>query len=333
LLGFRLYKVRMTKRLLFITANRVGDAVLSTGVLDRLIRQHPGIRVTVVCGNASAGLFESVPFLERVVPLRKKPWSFHWFDMWRACILKRWDIVVDCRNAPLSHLLFSSRSHHMGRDDKTEHRVVRYARMIGLENNPPTPRLWLDPVHEAVAKTLIPGDAPVVAIAPTANWMPKIWPPRNFVSLIERLTSNHGVLPDAKVAVFAHESERAIADKVTGNLPGNRVIDLVGGPSLLEIYACFKRCRFFIGNDSGLMHMAAASGVATLGLFGPSRINLYAPWGERAGVATTGKPHREHFPKRDSWLQSDSLMGDLKVETAERAARKIWFDAEGGDGT
>lgn len=320
----------MTKRLLFITANRVGDAVLSTGILNHLIGKHPGIRVTVVCGPASAGLFEAVPFLESIIVLNKKKHSLHWLDMWRACILKKWDIVVDFRNAPLSYLLVAGKSYHMGRDDNTEHRVVRFARMMGLENKPPSPRLWLDPSHDASARKYIPKDTPVIAIAPTANWLPKIWPPRHFVSLIDRLTSDFGILPGAKIAVFAHESEAHLAEKVISSLPKNQVIDLVGKPSLLEIYACFKRCGFFIGNDSGLMHMAAASGIPTLGLFGPSRIDLYAPWGPKAGIATTGLAYAEHFPAHDSWQKTDTLMGALKVETAEHAAWEIWTDSGGG---
>lgn len=323
------YKIRMTKRLLFITANRVGDAVLSTGILNHLISQYPGIHVTVVCGPAAAGLFEAVPFLERTIVLHKKPRSMHWLEMWQACILKPWDIVVDFRNAPLSYALIAKKSYHFGRDDNTEHRVVRFARMLGLEDNPPAPRLWLDPAQERAAKKLLPDGSAVIALAPTANWGGKVWPANNFVQLADKLTSDYGILPGAKIAVFAHSSERDLAEAVMNNLPKNQVIDLVGALSLLEVYACMKRCQFFVGNDSGLMHMAAASGIPTLGLFGPSRIDLYAPWGTNAGVATTGLSYADHFPEHDSWLKQDSLMGGLKVETVEHAAWEIWLDAGG----
>ena len=41
----------------------------------------------------------------------------------------------------------------------------------------------------------------------------------------------------------------------------------------------FKKCRFFIGSDSGLMHLAASSGCKTFALFGPTNDLVYGPWG------------------------------------------------------
>src|SRR3546814_10799262 len=69
-------------RILFITANRLGDAILSTGLLDELHRQRPKARFTVVCGPAAAGVFTAAPNLERIIVMRKKPWARHWWDLW-----------------------------------------------------------------------------------------------------------------------------------------------------------------------------------------------------------------------------------------------------------
>jgi ADP-heptose:LPS heptosyltransferase len=68
-------------------------------------------------------------------------------------------------------------------------------------------------------------------------------------------------------------------------------IDLCGRLSLPEAAACLQRCALFVGNDSGLMHLAAAAGSPTLGLFGPSRADEYAPAGRcTAFVAAPGEP-------------------------------------------
>ena len=91
-------------RLLFITATRIGDAVLSTGILDQLVRAHPGIRVTVACGPAAAGLFLHVPGLEQVVAMKKRPLTLHWLELWRASVGRRWDIAVDLRGSAVTVL-------------------------------------------------------------------------------------------------------------------------------------------------------------------------------------------------------------------------------------
>ena len=48
-------------RILFITATRIGDAVLSTGLLAHLIEHHPEARITIACGPVAAPLFSAVP--------------------------------------------------------------------------------------------------------------------------------------------------------------------------------------------------------------------------------------------------------------------------------
>ena len=68
---------------------------------------------------------------------------------------------------------------------------------------------------------------------------------------------------------------------------------MAGRLSLAEAAACLARCRLFVGNDSGLMHLAAAAGTPTLGLFGPSLASEYAPSGRcAAAVVAPGPPGR-----------------------------------------
>jgi ADP-heptose:LPS heptosyltransferase len=59
---------------------------------------------------------------------------------------------------------------------------------------------------------------------------------------------------------------------------------------LSQAAACLARCTIFIGNDSGLMHLAAAAGAPTLGLFGPSQASEYAPAGRRTAIAVAPGP-------------------------------------------
>ena len=312
-------------RILFITSNRLGDAVLSTGVLARLIADNPGARVTVVCGPVSADLFAGVPGLERVIVLKKRRYSLHWWEMWGRAAFKLWDVVVDLRNAPLSYLLPAKRQIHLGRAGKLDvHRVRAMGSLLGLVDNPPAPTLWTLPEHDEHAARLIPDGPPVLALGPTANWLGKTWPPERFAALAKKLTDADGILPGARIAVIAHSSERAMAQPVLDALPDERVINLVGDTPLLSVYACLKRAAFYVGNDSGLMHMAAASGTPTLGLFGPSREKHYAPWGDKCRAARGEKNYDEVFPKDYDWRAVQCLMLDLSVEQAEAAAHELW---------
>jgi ADP-heptose:LPS heptosyltransferase len=84
----------------------------------------------------------------------------------------------------------------------------------------------------------------------------------------------------------------------------------------------------FIGNDTGLMHIAAAAGTPTLGLFGPSPIEKYAPWGQRTAVVRTAEAPETMFGPGFNHLTTGTLMDSLTVEAAENAARRLWRQVE-----
>ncbi|MBL6931958.1 MAG: glycosyltransferase family 9 protein [Rhodospirillales bacterium] len=320
-------------RILFITSTRVGDAILSTGLLDHLIRQHPGAKITVACGGAAASVFEAVPGLERIIVLDKMAFSLHWLRLWGLCIGRIWDVVVDLRNSPMYFVLPARKRWRIGRAQRVEHRVRQLAAILDLADTPPAPHLWLTEGIKARARGLVGEGARVIAVGPTANWRAKTWRAENFVELIERLTGPSGIIPGGRVAIFGRDDERPSALSLIEAVPAERRIDLVGHLDLLEAFACLKCCDFYIGNDSGLMHLAAASGIPTLGLFGPSPKELYAPWGDFCDVAATRVPYEEIFPPNFDHRGSDTLMDSLTVDDAEQAARGLWNRAQAEGGT
>jgi len=311
-------------RILFITSTRVGDAILSTGLLDKLLTENPGARVTIACGPAPAPLFEAVPNVERIIVLDKMVLSLHWLGMWWRTVGQWWDVLVDLRNTPVSALLFASRRHRLRGSRSSGHRVEQLAEVLGVSGAPPAPHVWISDHARAAATTLIPDGPPVLAVGPTANWTAKMWRPENFVELIRRLTAAGGIMPDARVAVFGRDDERPMALPVIGAIPEDRCIDLVGRIDLPAAAACLARARFYVGNDSGLMHLAAAAGVPTLGLFGPSLEQHYAPWGPLGAVARAEKSFDEIFPANFDHRQTGTLMDSLSVDAVESTACALW---------
>lgn len=316
-------------KILFITSTRLGDAVLSTGLLNHLAVRHPGARITVACGPLPAPLFAAVPGVERVIALRKRSFAGHWLRLWLASAPVAWDLIVDLRRSAVSRLLLARQRRVFGRRLEG-HQVERLATVLDLQP-PPGPRLWFGAREAAAAARLIPPGTPVLGLGPTANWPPKIWPAERFAELAQRLTGPDGILPDARIAVFGAAEERTIAQPVIDALPAGRRIDLVGGADLETVAACLGRLAFYVGNDSGLAHMAAAVGTPTLGLFGPSRAEVYAPWGARTAVATTAIPfERLTAPPGFNHLDhSARLMDSLSVDRAAAEAVALWRRCRG----
>lgn len=289
-------------RILFITANRVGDAVLSTGLLDHLIRAHPDAAITVVCGPEAAGLFARMPNRTRTIVLTKRRWNAHWARLWAWAVQRRWDLVVDIRGSALGWLVRARA--RVAMRPRPGPKVAQLGAVLGLDP-PPLPVAWTAPPDRARAAALLPAGPPLIALGPTANWPGKLWPPERFAELFGALAA--GALPGAVPVVLGGPgaAERAMAAPLLALLP--EAIDLVGALSLPEAAACLARADLYIGNDSGLMHLAAAAGCPTLGLFGPTPAGEYAPAGCRAVAVRS----------------PDATMVGLTVEVVAGAAEAI----------
>ncbi len=275
-------------RILFITSSRIGDAVISCGILEKLRVTYPQARITVAVGVVAAGVFERLPGLERLIVFDKERFDFHWLRLWTRLVGHVWDIVVDVRGSAMPFLLLAGTKKMIRGGRRPGRRYLQLAAAMGF-SPAPLPVTWICAADEARAAALLP-EGPLIGLGPTANWDGKIWPAARFVEVFSALAAQ---IPGARAVVFAGpgEVERALAAPVLAAIPG--AIDLVGTLTLPEVAACMRRCRLFIGNDSGLMHIAAASGTPTLGLFGRSRADEYAPAGPRTGVAVAPGPAGE----------------------------------------
>ncbi|MBE2192418.1 MAG: glycosyltransferase family 9 protein [Alphaproteobacteria bacterium] len=313
--------LNMQEKILFITSSRIGDAVLSNGILNHLVAKFPQARVTVACGPLVESLYAGLPQLERVIPLRKQSWKRHWIKLWREVIGTHWDVVVDLRNSAISRLVYARHKYVMGMGiDQSHHKAIQNASILGLETLPET-RLWLSVPQIEKARELIPDGSSVLGIGPTANWIGKTWPIENFINLVGQLISDQNLFSGWRVAVFAAPGEEDAARKLLASLPDGIGIDLIAKGNVGEAAACLSRCDFYIGNDSGLMHAAAAAGVPTLGLFGASYPEIYAPFGKYAAYVRTPETFDEltGYDGYNSRTLKQSLMGSLTVDAVMEA--------------
>lgn len=315
-------KNRRRRQILFITHRWIGDAILASGVLAHLIERHPEAHITVACGPNAVPLFEAVPNLTRIIPMPKRKWAGHWLRLWMATVGHFWDTVVDLRGSAISYFLAARHRWPRMAKHRWGHMVEQHAHVIGLDEGVP-PRLWTTAEHVASAAYLIPAGSPVLALGPIANWPGKEWPAARFAELARRLTAPGGPLAGGRIAVFGGAASRKRAETLFAALPAERCIDLVG-VDLLTAYECLKRCALFVGNDSGTMHLAAAAGTPTLGLFGPSREALFRPWGANCRAIRTPESFEEIVgsPGYD-FRKTDSLLDSLSVDAVEAEAQTM----------
>ena len=180
---------------------------------------------------------------------------------------------------------------------------VHLARALDLELRPrprAEPRL---PALDDVAAHVVGAGPPVWILAPGATYgTAKAWPAPRVAEFLDLAVAEHGV----RVAVVGDADSRDLVATVResrpglawrGELPGPpAVIDLAGRTDLRALVSLLRAAEAFLGNDSGVMHVAAALGVPTLGLFGSSSVAWTAPRGPRArALAATGFPCQPCF--------------------------------------
>lgn len=309
-------------RILFIGNTRIGDFILASGLLDHLLRTYPDARITLACGPSCVGLTRNIPRVDRVIPMRKRKHHRHWFDLWRGVVRTRWDLVVDLRKSGVSYALAARETARLRRSSGA-HKVEEAGAILGL-SPPPDPKVWIGDDDRVVARALVPDGAPYIVFGPGATHVHKTWPAERFAALATRLVAADGPLPGGRIVLLGAPNERPEADPTIRALPQANCIDLMDKADLLQAAAVIERAALYIGNDNGQMHLAAATGARTIGLFGPTPANLYGPWGARCRVVSTDTPYDELAPLlRESVEKNFCLMESLPVDKVLRAAREM----------
>jgi heptosyltransferase-3 len=181
-------------------------------------------------------------------------------------------------------------------------------------------------VQQAVASRLPPSGGHRIAIHPGASVSYKLWPEDYFVSLVSELEA----LGYEVVWVGAGSLDQGIIDRVMARLPNSRASSLCNELDFVELVALYQQCACFIGSDSGPMHLAAATGIPVLALFGPSVEAIWSPLGDNSRVLRGSKACGENC---DAW-QCDfgyhcltSLTPEMVVSAARQHARPQALEA------
>lgn len=149
---------------------------------------------------------------------------------------------------------------------------------------PPAPRIYTSPEERAWAGKFLAdnglGDSLLVGAAPGASYGPaKRWSPESFASVLNMLVGDFGAVP----VIFGGRDDVEPCTDVARALDA-RHLNLAGSVSLRQFIALLSEMALFVTNDSGPMHLAAASGVPTVAVFGSTAPEATGPVGPSAVV-------------------------------------------------
>ena len=279
--------------------------------LEAVRENFPGRPITVLAKPWVAPLFEHHPAVDRVLVFDKgngiRAGFVEMLKMSRIIRKERFDLAILFQNAFEAALLtFLGRvklrvgyktdgrsfllTHGVSLNQKVLriHQVGYYGailRAMGWPAEERDPVLHAGPeVREQAAGILKSnGIAPqdfIVGLSPGAVFgNAKRWPPDRFAEIGDRVVEKWG----AKIVVFGSGGERAICDAVCGAMRYD-ALNLCGKTTLKAVMGVMDLCRFFVTNDSGLMHMASALGLPTVAVFGSTDHVTTGPRGPKTRI-------------------------------------------------
>jgi ADP-heptose:LPS heptosyltransferase len=157
--------------------------------------------------------------------------------------------------------------------------LLALPRRLNLPIETKIPRLFLleddrERASEILGERGCGPDSLLIAVHPGSGSLAKRWPLERFRDLARRVSSTYG----AHIIIIKGPAEQDIDDRSL-EFPGATSPVILDGLSLPDLGGVLERCRLFIGNDSGVTHMAAAIGVPVIAIFGPSDPVQWAPRG------------------------------------------------------
>jgi len=297
--------------LLLIQLGDIGDVVLTLPAVRALHEHFPGAVIVAAVREKARDVMDDCPWVAEVLSINEASRSpldeirYQW-DFFARVRRFHFDLAVDVKAGNRSAILalLSGAKQRIGFYDRNgrlwQNRVFTHLvspggrpgrhmteHYLGLMNayGISTDRIWPEyhvpaersrQVQRLFTERGVSSDRPVIAVQPFSLWKYKEWNAAKYVQLINWLISDYNV----SVVITGSAGERARAEEILAHCPRN-TCNLAGETSIGTLAAVLKFCSLFIGVDSAGIHIAAAVGIPTVGIFGPSSISDWAPRGPR----------------------------------------------------
>jgi len=298
-------------RILVIRFGRLGDVVLLTPALHALRLGFPAARIDVLVDERYSPILSMCPAVSRVIPINRlnmrdgSKLRACWNILQLASALRSelYDLVLDCHSFRETHLLtwYSQAGRRLGLkraystylpfcfnmnpvlEDESLHvsdLFLSMLRPLGIDPSSTVPELKVPADEVAKAQDFlrghrISGETLLVGLNVGAGSLSRTWPAERFARLAARILDYRTA---ARIVVFSPPGVDPLGGQLFARLKSDKIL-LAPILPLMEFAAMMSRCSLLVSNDTGPMHLGAAVGAPTLGLFSAGRPDQYRPLG------------------------------------------------------
>ena len=302
----RLPKDFAPERILVIKLDHLGDVLLATPVFSNLRRAYPNAELHALTGAWSRVVLEKHPDVSKVMEYNSpafcrtgRPTSLkQTFRLYRELRRQKYDLIVELRSdwrtvwfafgrltpkrlsrAALQVANKLGFAQFSGTHETT--RNLDVLRQAGIPTSVETAifsvttedKKW---ASDFLATYQIEGQHPLIAIHPGSPIALKRWLPERYAELADWLIAQKR----AQILFVGVKDEIPITTEIQARMR-DESINIAGKTTLTQLASILHTCNVFIGNDSGPMHLAAAVGTQTIGLYGPGDPTRFGPAGAK----------------------------------------------------
>lgn len=280
------------KRILVITLRYLGDTLLVTPLLSSLKQAYPAAEIDVLLPASNVGMLEGNADIHRLIPLPGKPglWGF---AKLLGSLFRRYDLAISTQagDRPILCAVLAGKTrigfvtNEAGKSwwkkvllnrwlvfsRDYDHAVLENLRFCEVLNIKRCYRLTPPYSTRPLVST---ATSPYVVLHIMPQWRYKQWHDLGWRQLIEFLDQQgyQVILTGSGQAV-----EQQALQTLQQQLPVS-VVNLAGQLSLAQLSGLISSAALFVGPDTGITHLAAATGTPTFALFGPTDPRKWAPW-------------------------------------------------------
>lgn len=308
------------QRILFILLGAIGDVIRALPLLTRVRRAYPSAHIAWAVEPAAAPLLDYHPALNDVLLYHRSRGPRAFFPFLQHVRHQHFDLVLDLQrhlksgivsfwsgaptrigfhrhNTKEGNWLFNTHTIDAIPDFSLKlGQYLKFAEALGLPNDGISFDLRLRPEEEhRVDILLAETPRPFAAFFLGSRWPSRFWFPQATAEVAQALQQEYGV----GVVLIGGQSEVAFAHQVCA-ATREKLTNLSGKTTLRDLIGIFSRARLTMGPDSGPMHLAAATGVPVISLWGATSPIRSAPWGSEAfvlqGPAACSPCYTRHCP-------------------------------------
>lgn len=333
------------RRLLVVGPSWVGDMVMAQSLFITLQRRFPGALIDVVAPRWSGGLIGRMAEVNDYIemPLGQGQFEFgvryqlgkslrgRSYDQaiviprsWKSAVVPA-TAKIPQRTGYRGEMRYGLLNDIRPLDKSVLTQTVQRYVALGLAENAllppaeiPQPQLDVDHdnQHALLQRLGLNCDAPIIGFMPGAEYGPaKCWPIEHYGELAKRL-----IVEGSQVWLFGSAKDRTSCAAIAEIAP--QVVDLSGKTALVDVVDLLALCRLVVCNDSGLMHIAAATGRHIVAMYGSSTPDYTPPLTTKADIHYLGLECSPCFERKCPKGHLKCLY-DITVDTVFESCRRV----------